>query len=49
MLVCFLKALATGIGRDGDGWRVFPFLQRVIPCTMSGIIFGAALFLSPHL
>ena len=31
MLVCFLKELDTGVGRDVGGWRGFPFLQSVIP------------------
>ena len=49
MLVCFLNALATGIGGGGVIWRVCPFLQRVILWRMDGMKLGATLFCSPQI
>ena len=49
MLVCFLKVLATGVGRYLGDCRGCPLLQSVIPWRISGIIIGGALFRYPQL
>ena len=49
MLVCFLKVLATGVGRGGGGHEMFPFIHRDIPCRIDEIRLGADLFRSTHL
>ena len=49
MLVCYLKVLATGVGRLMGVIIWCSFLHIVIPCIMYDIIMGAALLCSPQL
>ena len=46
---CFINSLATGLGRGGWGKERLPLLQADIPCNITDISCGAALFCSPHL
>ena len=48
MYPLFLNALATGLGRGGEGNKRFPLRRVDTSCNIAGTICGADLLRSPH-